>query len=81
MGPRELEMAATGLFFLREPRGESDEVLGMFPTFTSPQEASALLRDWLARPAERAALALKAREAVADRTFTNSAASLLRLLT
>lgn len=81
MGPRELEMAATGLFFLREPRGESDEVLSMLPSFTSPGEASALLRDWLARPAERAALALKAREAVADRTFTNAAASLLRLLT
>jgi spore maturation protein CgeB len=80
MGPREVEMAACGLFFLRDPRPEGDEVLDMLPTFTSPDEASDLLRYWLARPRERAELALKAREAVADRTFTNYAAQLLRLL-
>jgi len=80
MGPREVEMAATGLFFLRDPRPEGDEVLGMLPTFTSPGEASELLRYWLARPDEREALALKAREAVADRTFVRYAADLLRLL-
>ena len=81
MGPREVEMAACGLFFLRDPRPEGDEVLGMLPTFTSPQEASELLRYWLARPDERQALAAKAREAVADRTFDMNAAGLLRLLT
>jgi hypothetical protein len=80
MGPREVEMAATGLFFLRDPRPEGDEVLGMLPTFSSPQEASGLLRYWLDRPDERAALAVKAREAVADRSFGNHAAHLLRLL-
>jgi glycosyltransferase involved in cell wall biosynthesis len=79
MGPRELEMAACGLFFLRDHRGEGDEVLGMLPTFDSPQEASDLLRYWLGRPEERKALAAKAREAVADRTFLNHAAELLRL--
>ncbi len=81
MGPRELEMAATGLFFLREPRGESDEVLGMLPSFASPDEASSLLRHWLARSDDREEIARQAQAAVADRTFTNSAASLLRLLT
>lgn len=80
MGPREVEMAACGLFFLRDPRGEGDEVLGMLPTFSSPQEAAELLRYWLGRPEERAALAAKARDAVADRTFTNHAVDLLRLL-
>lgn len=80
MGPREVEMAATGLFFLRDPRPEGDEVLGMLPSFSSPGEASELLRYWLARPDERAALAVKAREAVADRTFAHHAAELLRLL-
>ena len=79
MGPRELEMAACGMFFLRDPRGEGDEVLDMLPTFTSPAEASELLRYWLARPDERRVLADKAREAVADRSFDVHAAALLRL--
>ncbi len=80
MGPREVEMAATGLFFLRDPRGEGDAVLPMLPTFSSAAEASELVRWWLDHPDERADAALKAREAVADRTFTNQAAGLLRLL-
>ena len=80
MGPRELEMAACGAFFLREPRGEGDEVLDMLPTFTSPGEASELLRYYLDRPDERQALADKARAAVADRTFDSNVASLLRAL-
>jgi len=80
MGPREVEMAACGAFFLRDPRPEGDEVLGMLPSFTSPAHASELLRYYLDRPDERVALAAKAREAVADRTFHNHAAELLRLL-
>lgn len=80
MGPREVEMAACGGFFLRDPRPEGDEVLGMLPTFTGPVEASELLRWYLAHPDQREALSTKAREAVADRTFTNHAAALLRLL-
>lgn len=80
MSPREVEMAAVGLPFLRDPRGEGDEVLDMLPTFTSPGEASELLRWWLAHPDARAEAALKARAAVAGRTFVNHAAELLRLL-
>jgi len=80
MGPREVEMAACGGFFLRDPRPEGDEVLDMLPTFSSPAEASDLLRWYLAHPDERSALSTKAREAVADRTFHNHAAALLRLL-
>jgi glycosyltransferase involved in cell wall biosynthesis len=80
LGPREVEMAACGLFFLRDPRGEGDQVLGMLPTISSPQEASELVRYWLDRPDERAALARKAREAIADRTFDHHAAALLRVL-
>jgi len=80
IGPREVELAATGCFFLRDPRQESDAVFPMLPSFTSPDEASDLLRYWLNRPAERQRLATLAREAIADRTFTNSAKSLLRLL-
>jgi spore maturation protein CgeB len=80
MGPRELEMAACGTFFLRDPRGEGDELLPMLPTFASPQEAGELLRYWLARPEQRRTAALGARAAVADRTFANHAAALLRRL-
>lgn len=80
MGPREVEMAACGGFFLRDPRGEGDELLPMLPTFTSAAEASELLRWWLAHPEQRAAVAEKARAAVADRTFDNHARRLMRLL-
>lgn len=81
IGPREVEMATSGLFFLRDPRPETDQVLGMLPSFTSPGEASEQLRWWLKRPDERQELARRARAAIADRTFENHAAQLLRLLT
>ena len=80
MGPREVEMAACGLFFLRDPRGEGDEVLWMLPTFDGPEDASEQLRWWLAHDSQREAAATQARAAVADRTFDNHAARLLRLL-
>jgi spore maturation protein CgeB len=80
IGPREVELAATGTFFLRDPRPESNDVFSMLPSFSSPDEASELLGYWLAHPAERERLAGLAREAVADRTFHRHATSLLRLL-
>jgi spore maturation protein CgeB len=80
VGPREIEMAATGLFFLREARGEGDELLPSLPTFTDPEEASKLLRWYLDHPEERQDAAMRARQAVADRTFAQHAAGLLRRL-
>jgi spore maturation protein CgeB len=80
MGPREVELAATGCFFLRDPRPEGDQILPMLPTFTTPSEASEMTRWWLAHPTQRQAAAAAARVAVADRTFTANAAALLRLL-
>jgi spore maturation protein CgeB len=80
MGPREVEMAACGLFFLRDPRAEGDRVLSMLPSFDSPEEAGALLRWHLDRPEVTRALADAACAAVADRTFTASATQLLGLL-
>jgi hypothetical protein len=79
-GPREIEMAATGLFFLRDPRPEGDELFPMLPTFTGPEDASELLRWCLDHPEERREAAEKARLAVADRTFAHHAAGLLRRL-
>jgi spore maturation protein CgeB len=79
-GPREVEMAAAGLFFLRDPRPESDELFPMLPSFTGPGDASEKLRWWLARDGRRSEAARQARAAVQDRTFANHARKLLATL-
>jgi spore maturation protein CgeB len=79
-GPREVEMAACGLWFARDPRPESDELFPMLPGYSTPAEASDLIRWAIDHPDLRQYAALKAREAVADRTFTSNARELLRLL-
>ncbi|HET9970663.1 MAG TPA: glycosyltransferase [Streptosporangiaceae bacterium] len=79
-GPREIEMAACGLWFTRDPRPESDALFPMLPAFTSPAEASEQIRWALARPEARDKAAAQAREAVADRTFGNHARKLLAIL-
>jgi spore maturation protein CgeB len=80
MGPREVEMAACGLPFVRDPRPESDGVFSFLPTFTSPEEAADQIRWLLADEDRRLVLAEKAQQAIADRTFDGHAARLLRLL-
>lgn len=79
-GPREIELAATETFFLREPRGEGDELFPMLPTFTEPDEFSELLRWWLAHEKEREDAARRARVAILDRTFDANARRLLQLV-
>jgi spore maturation protein CgeB len=80
MGPREVELAATGTFFLREPRPESDELLSMLPTFTDPGDFEDQLRWWLDHDDARIEASRLARLAVADRTFDANAARLLHAL-
>jgi spore maturation protein CgeB len=80
IGPREVELAACGLPFARDPRGESGELFGFLPSFTGPGEASDAVRWLLADEARRGKLGVMAREAIADRTFTASAKRLLELL-
>jgi len=80
VGPREVEMAACGLWFMRDPRPESDSLFPMLPTFTDAGEASELLRWALAHPEDRAEAAGKARAAIGDRTFVNNARKLLAML-
>jgi spore maturation protein CgeB len=80
MGPREVEMSACLLPFIRDPRAEGDEILHMLPRFTSPEEATEQMRWLLRHDREREAMAAQAREAVADRTFTASAKRLLKRL-
>lgn len=77
IGPREVEMAACGMPFLRDPRGEGDELFPQHLKFTTPGEAVEGLRWWLNNPDQREAAAQAARAAVADRTFTNAAKRLL----
>jgi hypothetical protein len=77
-GPREIEMAACGLFFARQPRGEGDELLPMLPTFDGPGDASEQLRWWLAHDKAREKAATQARAAVASRTFDAGARRLLQ---
>src|SRR5262252_4993898 len=79
-GPRELEQAACGLWFARDPRPESDELFPMLPAFTSPGEAGELIRWAIAHPDDAAEAAVKARSAIADRTFTSHARKLLAML-
>jgi spore maturation protein CgeB len=80
IGPREVEMAACGLFYLRESRGEGDELFPMLPTISSPEDATEKLRWWLAHDRSREAAATEARRAVADRTFEANARKLLKAL-
>ncbi|MBO0813562.1 MAG: hypothetical protein J2P30_00175 [Actinobacteria bacterium] len=79
-GPREIELAATGLWFARDSRPESDELFPMLPAFSDPAEASDLIRWAVAHEDARQKAAAAARAAVADRTFENNAKRLLRLL-
>jgi spore maturation protein CgeB len=82
MGPREVEAAATGCFMARhsppDHGGEGDDVLPMLPTFTDPVELTEIVRHYLADDVARQQIADQAREAVADRTFENHAAEVLR---
>lgn len=80
IGPREVEMAACGLPFLRDSRPESDQVFPMLPTFEGPDDASEKLRWYLAHDRVRERHAAHARNAIEHRTFENNAKQLLRLL-
>ncbi|MDP8930464.1 MAG: glycosyltransferase [Actinomycetota bacterium] len=79
-GPREVELAACGVPFLREHRGEGDELFPHHPVFETPEEFGEQLRWLLANDDVRAKLGQQGREAIAERTFTNHAKRLLRLL-
>lgn len=77
MGPREVELAACGCFYLTEARGENREVLPMVPTFYDPEDFSEKLRWHLEHPEVREKIADEARAAVADRTFLSNVRRLL----
>lgn len=80
MGPREVELAASGTFFLTEARDENCDVLPFVPKVATPPDATEQLRWWLDHPNDRNRVIVQARDAVAGWTFTNRAAGFLRLL-
>ena len=80
MGPREVELAACGTFFFREPRGEGDQVLPMMPTLPEPEQFGDELRWWLAHDDLRVEATAHARHAIKDRTFKNTTARLLEYI-
>jgi len=80
IGPRELELAACGAWFARDPRPESDELFPMLPTFADPGELGDVIRWALAHPVERQQAADAARAAIEDRTFANNAKRVLARL-
>lgn len=80
MGPREVELAACGVPFIRDPRPESDQLFPFLPYFSSPEEAADQLRWLLADESRREFLGIKAQEAIRERTFDNNAKQMLRYL-
>ena len=81
MGPREVELAACGTFYLTEARGENRDVLPMIPTFEGPEDFGEQLRWWLDHDDERDEVAKQAQAAVAGRTFLDNARKLLQRIT
>lgn len=78
IGPREVELAACGIPWLRDSRGESDELFPFLPTFKGVDEAAELLNWYLTDDYARVNLGCRARAAIKDRTFDNHAAMLIR---
>ena len=80
VGPREIEMAACGLWFARDPRPESDGLFPMLPAYSTPGEASELIRWAVKHPEQREKAAAAARVAVAGRTFESNAKALMGMI-
>jgi spore maturation protein CgeB len=80
VGPREIELAACGVPFLRQPRGEGDALFPDLPTFDDPGDFTDKLRWLLAHDDQRDRAAQAARAAVQGRTFEQNAGRLLQLI-
>jgi spore maturation protein CgeB len=79
-GPREIELAACGVWFARDARAEGDELFPHLPIFSEPAELGDLIRWALAHQDERYNDAYLACEAVQDRTFAKNVARVLTRL-
>lgn len=78
LNPRAYELAACGAFHLSDPRAEVAEKFGdLVPTFTTAGEAEALIRQWLADDAGRAAVAAHLPARVAEDSWVHRARQVL----
>jgi spore maturation protein CgeB len=72
LNPRAYELAACGAFSLSTYRAEIPELFGeLVPTFHSPADASALIREWLADPVRRADVAASLPACVAESSWVD----------
>jgi spore maturation protein CgeB len=79
LNPRAYELAACGAFHLSTYRQEIPEVFGdLVPTFTRPEEASALIRAWLPDDAGRQQIARLLPACVAEMSWTQRGAQVVR---
>lgn len=78
LNPRAYELAACGSFHLSEDRAEVREVFGdCVPTFKTPQEASALIRSWLADESGRYRMAAQLPACVAESSWVDRSATVI----
>lgn len=78
LSPRAYELAACGQFHLSDHRAEVLERFGArVPTFTTPAEAEALIRHWLAQPEERVRIAAELPACVAESSWVERAATVI----
>jgi spore maturation protein CgeB len=78
LSPRAYELAACGAFHLSEDRVEVHERFGdRVPTFSTPAEAEALIRRWLADPDGRARVAAGLPACVAGHSWVERAATVI----
>lgn len=82
LNPRAYELAACGCFFVQDHRAESDDVFGdLVPSVRTPQEASSVLRSWLADEAGRLSHAARLPASVAESSWVHRAAQVYGDLT
>lgn len=78
LSPRAYELAACGSFHLSEYRPEVKEIFGeRVPTFTTPVEAAALIRLWLANDQKRREIAAELPACVAEASWVSRATTVL----
>jgi len=79
LSPRAYELAQCGVFHLSQHRAEVREVFGdLVPTFSTPLEAAALMRVWLADHEGRRRVAAALPACVAEASWTERASILLK---
>lgn len=80
MGPREVELAACGLPFIRDSRPESDGLFPFLPAYYGADGAADILK-WYHKDEKRMkSLGELAHKVVQDRTFSNNAKRVMTLL-